>query len=402
MLYRLAWRNIWRNRLRSGITMGAICIGMFAGTFLVALLKGWTACILKEHLEMQVSSIQIHKDGTEDVNDVRNHFPEQAAVEVLKATPAVTAYSTRLKVNAVLTSAEASTGVTLLGVDAEQEKEVSRIHATIPDSAGCFLSEPGERFIVISWETARYLKVHLRSKIILNVQDCTGEMHSTLFRVGGLFVTHSKRFDASIAYVSKADLSPYLALPEGTVHEIAVMTAAPQQCREQASCLSQRMPGLKAEPWTETYPVLTVAFFWINVMSYSLLCIFLVALSFGIVNTMQMAVLERQKEFKMLERIGMTPRLILKMVMLETLFLTLAGAIVGMAAAVALVAFTAREGIYLGMLFNLKFAYGFGEVVVPELSAASLGLILLLVISSAVVSAILPMQKTLKMIKRTK
>src|SRR3712207_7788819 len=82
MIYRLAWRNIWRNKLRSGIIMGAIGIGIFAGTFLVALLKGWSACILREHLDMQISCIQIHKNGTEDINDVRNFFPDRKSTRL--------------------------------------------------------------------------------------------------------------------------------------------------------------------------------------------------------------------------------------------------------------------------------------------------------------------------------
>lgn len=399
MIYRLAWRNIWRNKLRSGIIIGAIGIGMFAGTFLMALLKGWSTGILREYLDMQLSSIQIHKAETEGINNANDHFPEQQAMQVLDATPAVTGYASRLKVNTVLTSAETSAGVTLIGVDVEPEKRISRIYTTIPDSLGDFLSDSVANPIVISRETARHLGVRLRSKLVLNLQSTTGEMQSTLFRVGGIFSTHSKRFDGSTAYVRKADLLPYLEMPQGAVHEIAVMTDDPERCLEEAALLTQRLPGLKADGWSETYPLLTVSFFWIKVFSYVFLCIFLTALSFGIVNTMQMAVLERQKEFRMLERIGMSPWLILKMVMLETVFLTVVGAFAGTALALAVVAFTARGGIDLSVLFNLRFAYGFGEVIYPEFSVGSLGVILLLVMVSAVLSAILPMHKALKIIK---
>ncbi|WP_373719496.1 ABC transporter permease [Bacteroides heparinolyticus] len=400
MIYRLAWKNIWRNKLRSGIIMGAIGIGMFAGTFLVGLFRGWSTSVLQEHLDMQTSCIQIHKDDDEAINDINSFFPEQLVVAALKRMPEVTGFSTRLKVNAMLTSAKASTGVTLLAVDPEQEKRISRIYATIPDSAGSFLADPEAKPIVISQETAQLLKVRLRSKIILNIQDCSGEVQSTLFRVGGFFTTHSKRFDLSMAYVRKSDLSPYLMMPEGMVHEIALMTDNPKLCREQAIWLSQSLPEqLKAESWSETFPVLTVGLFWINTLSYALLVVFLTALSFGIVNIMQMAVLERNKEFKMLGCIGMAPHLILKMVMLETCLLTGVGAIIGTGLAAALVAITAKTGIHIGMLFNLKFAYGFGEVIYPELSIASLGTILLLVSASALISAILPMQKALKIMK---
>lgn len=188
-------------------------------------------------------------------------------------------------------------------------------------------------------------------------------------------------------------------MPEGMVHEIALMTNEPKQCQKQVFHLSKSLPELKIESWSETYPILTIAFFWINVMSYVLLGIFLTALSFGIVNTMQMAVLERRKEFKMLSRIGMAPQFILRMVMLETFFLTAVGAIIGMICATVFVAVTAEKGIHLGMLFNIKFAYGFGEIIYPQLSIDFLGIILILVLVSAVFSAILPMQKTLKIIK---
>ncbi len=399
MIYRLAWRNIWRNKLRSGIIMGSIIIGLFAGTFLTALLKGWKTCILQEHLDMQVSCIQIHKDDHKKINDVNSFFPEQEAVSALKAMPEVTGFSTRLKANAVLTSAGGSTGLTLMGVDPQQEKQISRIHATIPDSAGSFLPDTEEHTIVISRETARLLNVRLRSKIVLNVQDCSGEVQNTLFRVGGFFTTHSKRFDLTIAYVRKSDLAPYLLIPDGMAHEIAVMTTYPDQCSEQVTRLAQLLPEeLKAEAWYETFPVLTISFFWINMLSVVLMIIFVTALSFGVVNIMQMAVLDRSKELKMLERIGTAPRIILKMVLLETAFLTGVGAMTGITLATALVAVTARTGIHIGMLFKLKFAYGFGEIIYPELSVTSLAMILLLVLASAVISAMLPMQKALKIV----
>ena len=95
----------------------------------------------------------------------------------------------------------------------------------------------------------------------------------------------------------------------------------------------------------------------------------------------------------------MAPQFILRMVMLETFFLTAVGAIIGMICATVFVAVTAEKGIHLGMLFNIKFAYGFGEIIYPQLSIDFLGIILILVLVSAVFSAILPMQKTLKIIK---
>lgn len=400
MIYRPAWRNIWRNKLRSGIIMGAIAIGMFAGTLLVAFLKGWSTDIIQEHIDMQVSCIQIHRNDDRAENDASNFFAEEEVVQVLETTPGITGFSTRLKADAVLTSPEESTGVTLIGVDPEMEKKISRVYTTIPDSAGSFLSHSEVSPIVISRETADRLKVRLRSKIVLNVQDCSGEIQSTLFRVGGIFATHSKRFDAVTAYVRKSDLAPYLMTPEGCVHEIAVMTAEPKKSDEQARRLSQRLPSmLKAESWGEVFPVLNVGLFWLKVFSYLFLGVFLTALSFGTVNIMQMAVMERDKEFKMLYRIGMAPRLILKMVLLETCFLTLVGAIVGIVPATVLAALTADVGLNISMLFNLKFAYGFGEVVHPELSVVAIVEIFILVAVSATVSAILPMHHTLKIMK---
>lgn len=397
MIYKLAWRNIWRNKVRSGIIAGSIGIGLFSGILLISLVQGWSDNFLKEHIEMQTAHIQIHRQEYNESNDVRHHFSESALRRTISALPEVKSSSFRLKANAILATAEASIGITLLGVEAEQEQQVSRICSTVADSAGSFLGATYPRQIVLSHRVAQRLNAHLGSEIVLTLQDVSGELQSTLFTLGGIYSTYSRRFDLSTAYVCREDLRQLLQLAPDEVHEVALLTNQLEESTGLAERLSEALPHLDVQSWCSLYPPLQLVITWMDVMNLALLTIFLIALSFGIINTMLVSVLERQYELQMLGIIGMQQSRLLYMVLCETFFLTLTGASLGMAAALITIAATAQQGIDIGFLQGEHYSFGFGGVLYPVLSPAMFAKTILLIFAVALCSSILPLRKVRKM-----
>ena len=129
-----------------------------------------------------------------------------------------------------------------------------------------------------------------------------------------------------------------------------------------------------------------------------ILGIFLFALSFGIINTMLMAVLERTRELGMLGAIGMSKRNIFSMIMLETIFLTLVGGVVGIILGIAVILPTMETGIDLSFFMQDQFEdFGFASKVYPILNMAMLMQIVGLVILAGILSAIYPARKALKL-----
>jgi ABC-type antimicrobial peptide transport system permease subunit len=138
-----------------------------------------------------------------------------------------------------------------------------------------------------------------------------------------------------------------------------------------------------------------------SAMNYYLMIfmiIILLALGFGIVNTMLMAVLERIKELGMLKAVGMSRKRIFRMIMMETIFLGLTGAFVGMAISYLMIWWTGRTGLDLSSLYQEGFeAIGFSPILYPSIGPDSFIQITLMVILTGILASIYPARKALKL-----
>ena len=169
----LAWKNIWRNKVRSGIILGAIAVGLSTGTFLLAFIKGWIIGTVNSDIETQFSHIQIHDAAFLINHDVNAYFIREDVEDKIVST-ITTTY--RLNLTGMLASAYNAIGVNAKGVWAEEEMQVSSVWKQIPDSLGSFLPDNARMPIVISMKMADKLKVKLNSKIVFSFQDMNGDM----------------------------------------------------------------------------------------------------------------------------------------------------------------------------------------------------------------------------------
>ena len=162
MIVKLSWKNIWRNKTRSGVILGAIAIGLFAGTYFSALMEGWMLGSVQADIDTNLSYIQISDTAFAANNDIGKYFLKDSVVETLTQSPAFkgakgqTAF--RLNINGMLSSANNAVGITANGVTPEDERQVFALARTIPDSMGAFLPDDARNPIVISVRTAKKLK----------------------------------------------------------------------------------------------------------------------------------------------------------------------------------------------------------------------------------------------------
>jgi ABC-type lipoprotein release transport system permease subunit len=147
MLVRLAWKNIWRNKVRSGVILSAIAIGLFAGTYLVAFMDGWMIGTVKESIDTDIACIQIHNRKFLANYDVREYLPGLPSVAEM---PDETTISGRIVLAGMLQTASNALGIKAKGVIPEQEETVSAVWKTIPDSMGTYLSGDVKMPIVIN------------------------------------------------------------------------------------------------------------------------------------------------------------------------------------------------------------------------------------------------------------
>jgi ABC-type lipoprotein release transport system permease subunit len=401
-LFTLSWKNIWRNKTRSGVILGAIAIGLFSGTYLSAFMSGWMLGSVQADIDTNLSHIQIADTAFAANNDIGAYFLQNSINEKLTSLPYFQnvsgCVSFRLILNGMLSSANNAVGITANGVNVEHEKQVTTIWQTIPDSLGAFLPDDVRNPIVISTKTAEKLKVRLKSKIVFSFQNAVGEMQTTAFRVCGIFKTSNSAFDEGQAFVRYDDIFPITALPENAAHKAYIRVADIDFCDRITPELKTLFLDFSVQNWKELNPMFAISLGYMDLYMMIIIGIFLFALAFGIINTMLMAVLERTREIGMLSAIGMNRSRIFRMIMLETIFLTFLGSILGIVLAVAALIPSIHSGIDLTFLMGDNFEdYGFSSIIFPAVNVKMFVEIVVMVIVTGILAAIYPARKALKL-----
>jgi putative ABC transport system permease protein len=215
MLLSVAWRNVWRNKLRSGIVLGAIALGLFGGVFSVAFMEGMAVERIRSAIALEVSHVQIHRPEFLREDDIRSTFQAAPALSTARAVPGVRAASARVESFAMAQTAETASGVTVLGISPGAERRVSRIEDQIIE--GSFFGEQVRHPIVIGLELADKLGAGMRSRVVLTLQSYDSTITGGLFLVAGIFRTSNSVFDETTVFVQRKELSEFAGIPEGAL-----------------------------------------------------------------------------------------------------------------------------------------------------------------------------------------
>ena len=391
----IAWKNIWRNRLRSGVIITAITIGMFAGVFTATFYKGWINQRLEAGVETEVSHIQLHHPDFSENFDIKSSIPDGAKIAgEIAHMDFVNGVSPRMVVQAMIASSETGTGVKILGIDPEKEKTVTNLYTKIPE--GQYFDGVKRNPILIGKKLAEKLKVKLHSKLVVTLQDSEGHLTSEAFRVCGIYHVGNGMFEEMNVFVQKSDLARFVQLDEGISHEIVVHLKDHGQLAQNTEMLAGKYKGSLVQNWKQMAPELGLLTDYGNIYIYFFIVIILLSLGFGIVNTMLMAVMERVKEIGMLMAIGMSKFRIFWMLMLETVLLTLTGGFFGILLGLAVTLATMKSGIDLSFYAEGLEDMGYSSLVFPVIEFGMVGVIVLLVLATGLVASVYPARKALK------
>lgn len=241
------------------------------------------------------------------------------------------------------------------------------------------------------------LDYRIRNRVQIMISDEAGTPVQGTFRVCGIFKTTNTSFDQATVFVDTKELAKLYDGKSVLTHEIAIML----NDIESADVVKERLAGISVDNevsvWKELAP--DAAFMNDYIVMYYIIFIgiIMLALAFGIINTMMMTILERTKELGMLMAIGMNRKKIFSMIMLETIFLTMVGALAGMLAGWGLVELLGKTGIHFSSWGEGFEEWGFAAVVYPVVTHNYFILITIMVIVTAIISSIWPARKALKL-----
>ncbi len=395
-LLKIAWRNIWRNRQRSLVMIIAIMAGLWGGIFASALSFGLMKQRFVTGIEQHISHVQIHHPEYLKDQDIKYAVEEWESLSIqLSEAEEVVAFSGRTMVSGMLSTATLTTGISIIGIEPEMETRTTSLHNNIME--GDRLDNSLRNPILIGKKLADKIKAKVHSRIVLTFQDIDGEITSASFRVAGIYQTSNLALDERRVFVMQNDINQLLG-SNLLVNEIGILLEEHEQASAFAEKYQALYPDLTVRTWSEISPELGYIHEMTSVMLMFVLVIILLALAFGLLNTMLMSVFERVKELGMLMAIGMNKKKIFTMILLETTFLTLSGAVLGIVVGTSTIMLFNHKGMDLSAVGGDSLnEFGFDSVVYPQLEPSFYGMLALLVVITAILTAIYPALKALRL-----
>jgi ABC-type lipoprotein release transport system permease subunit len=329
---RLAWRNIWRNKRRTLLTMSAIGIGLM----LVLIYSSMIGRMLGEaqqeldnvglgHVELNAPGWRAQRATTLVVDK------PQRVIEGLRsagALPESAEVGARVLVRGLLTSARGNEPVEVHGVDWAAEARLSDylrqiVAGEVPadDVAG----------IVIGDKLAERMKLEVGDKVRLMVQRADGEMSAELFRVRGVYHALSSQISQRRVLIGQPRAQEMLGIGDAA-HQIVVQLDRSAAAQEVAKTARAALgSGIEVLTYAEIYPVFQSMEAMTNsvVFAMSIFVYFLVGL--GILNTILMSVLERTREFGVMQALGTRPGGVVGLVLAESFWIATVAVLVGVA-----------------------------------------------------------------------
>lgn len=395
MLTKIASRNIWRSKKRSLIIIIAVSIGLWAGIFMMAFYNGMIEQRVNTAITSELSHIQLHHPEFRKEYEIKYHLPKgRKILEVIGKYSQIKATAGRIIIKGMIASASGSSGITINGVMPAEEQILTNLKGKIVE--GNYFNPQKTNEIILSEKLRKKLKLNLNKKTILTFQDKEGNLASAAFRITALYKTTNTPYDDSNVFVKITDIDSLAGIPNA-INEIAVLLQSNTFLDESQIHLKQKFPGTEIKNWKEIAPELGLTVSVGDQMVFIFMGIILLALAFGIVNTMMMAVLERTREIGMLLALGMNKFKIFMMILLETFFLILAGCPVGILLAFVTIGITQKTGIDFSRFSDVYSSFGYSSIIYPDLTLRQFVIIMILVLLTALFSALFPARRALQL-----
>ena len=348
---RLAWRNIWRNPRRTVLTVAATVFALVLVVFFESMRTGMHEKWIEDSVRVHSGHVVLAGEGYL-VNRTLEQFVrlDEALEARLDRLPDVSGWAPRVVSFGLLGSdapGSPTRGVGVLGVDPERESSVTTLAKRV--KSGAFIRPGATREIVLGTRLAEALDVELGDELLLYSFAYSLETAYDLFRVVGVMRLPEPELDRTLAVISLADAQQFFVYGD-RVSEVAILASGADRTgplRDRLASALPSEPPAEVYTWREAMPELEQILFLDALGMYILLIILVVVVAFGILNTILMAVLERQKEFGVCLALGLRPRAIFRIVYLESLMLAAVGLAIGLPLAIGLVLWLQAHPILL-------------------------------------------------------
>lgn len=323
----LAWRNLWRHPRRTVIMLATIALGVWMMLLTAAIMRGMVEQQITDTIANLTGHVQIHNPNYRDDPAIENSMRiEKSAIDSLLDDADVKQLSVRVRLPAVIASERETAGVTLVGINPQREEGLSFIADAIYE--GRYLKDSSDSGIIIGKHLAERLETGLGKRIVLMSQDSDNQVADRGFRIIGLYRADLQATEMAYAFTGLDTARAMLKMGE-RVSEVALVSNQREDLDTLANRVREKFPHMEVKTWKELLPLLVSALALYDTILIIWYLIIFIAMSFGLVNTLLMAVFERTREIGLFQALGMQPRYIIVQILIESLFLLLIGLFAG-------------------------------------------------------------------------
>ncbi|MGA1874977.1 MAG: ABC transporter permease [bacterium] len=375
ILIKLAWRNIWRNPRRTLISIAAIVFGTSILIFAVSLQLGAYEEMINRALGIHTGHVQVQAVGYQAKKDIRQVIREPDRVtEGLSHIPEIEAFSYRANAFSLVSSTRQTYSSLIIGIDPIRERRVSTMARVM--RRGRYLSEEDTDKALIGELLAGSLEVDIGDELTVLGHGFDGSIAAGLVSIKGIFRSGDAEFDRASMIIPLRAFQNMYGLGS-SVHEVVIKSRRLVRLSNLIKVLTRRLArSTPAQPlavlsWPQLMPGLEQAIKIDMVNGWIFYTILVVIVCLSIMNTLFMSIMERTKEFGMLLAVGMSHRRIVGLVLLESVFMTAAGVVLGVLSGSLFTYYFQIHGLELSGYGELFAQWGMSSILTPRLSLIS-------------------------------
>lgn len=345
-ILKLAWKNLWRNRSRTVITISAIFFAVILSTATESLSRGVFENLVKNIVSFYTGYIQVHKAGYQDEQILDNSFEQSVSIEsIILSQPNVSALAPRLESFALASSEELTKGCMVVGIDPQKENSITLLENKI--NKGEYIKND-DRSVLLAEGLAERMNISIHDTIVLIGQGYHGSTAAGKYPVKGIVHFGSPQLNERILYMP-LPLAQEFFSADKMITSYILSIKEDEKLQAGASDIKRSIgKDYEVMTWEELLPDIkqhissdTKSMKVIQGILYLLIC-------FGIFSTLLMMMLERKFEMGMLIAIGMKKSKMIVLFILESVLTVLVGCVAGILASIPLVLYLNRRPIRMG------------------------------------------------------
>jgi len=346
LYFKLAWRNLWRNKRRTFITMASVFFAVIMATLMMSMKEGSYTNMTNSMVASYTGFIQIHANGYWDSKSLDDSFILTDSIkEQLANTKHVTGYVERIESFALSATRTTTKGAMVVGTDPESEKQMTGLDERVTE--GEYFS-PDDKAVMIGAGLAEYHKVGVGDTIVLIGQGYHGSSAAGKYPIKAIVKFGSPDLSKRLIMLPIKEAKE-LYSTEGTISNLVLLIDDASVATRVADDLKGHLDNrYEIMPWPELVPDLVDMIEADRVEGYIFMFILYMVISFGIFGTVLMMIAERKHEFGVLVAVGMKRVKLATVLLIEVVIISLLGAFFGIFGALPVITYFYLNPIRFG------------------------------------------------------